>query len=286
MAEATTTELKKETIISTESGWFDIDWRELWASRELIFRLFHRDFSCSYKQTIFGYTWFIIPPVINTLVYGFMFGTIGKISTGSAPKFLFYFLSVLIWNFFSSNVNKTAGTFTGNSGLFSKVYFPRFVVPVAGLLSNLLTLSIQVVLFTLIYGVYMWNGAPLHPGVELLWVPVIVFLFGVLGIGGGLFIASLTTTYRDMGMLASMALQLLMFGSCVLNPLSEAPAALQPWMALNPVVPLMETLRYALFGSHSFYPGYLCLSVVITIAVFILGLATFHRAERTFTDTV
>lgn len=281
-----TTVEKKEILITPKTGWLDIDWKELWGAREIIFRLFLRDLSSTYKQTIFGYLWFVIPPIVNTLMFSLIFGVVAKIPTDGPPHFIFFMASLLVWNYFSSCVTKTAGTFVGNAGMFKKVYFPRLSVVCAGVLTNLITLGVQMVTFAFFYILFLQRGAQLQPSWNMLLFPLLLVVVTMLGVGIGLIISSMTTTYRDLVMMATMALQLMMYASCVFYPLSQVPEKYKVLFVINPMVALLEATRHVLFGSGTASSALIASAIVASVVMLFIGILLFHRAERTFTDTV
>ncbi|MEO6846818.1 MAG: ABC transporter permease [Chthoniobacterales bacterium] len=285
MAESTAA-VKKETIITSKKKWFDFQWKELWNARELIFRFVHRDFVSGYKQTILGPFWFIVPPLMTTVVYTFIFGQVAKIPTDGAPQFLFFMPGVILWGYFSSCLLRTSNTFAGSAGLFGKVYFPRLTVPLSILTSNLLTLGIQIVIFFVVFLCYYLKGAVALPNLWILTLPLLVLTLAILGLGVGSFVSSLTTYYRDFAMIVSFGVQLWMYGSCVMYPFSQVPESLRWIIALNPVAPIIEWWRYACFGKTSMNPAYLGLSVITTLIICCIGMVIFRRMENTFMDTV
>lgn len=278
--------MKQSTFISPEKKWFDFRWRELWEARELIYRFVHRDFVTSYKQTILGPFWFVVPPVITTLVFTVIFGGVAKIPTDGIPSFLFFLSGVILWNYFSSCLMRTSSTFSGNAGMFGKVYFPRLCVPFAILISNLLNLSIQILIFAGAFAWFCWRGTPLHPSWWMLALPLLLLLLAMLGLGVGCFVSALTTRYRDMAMVVGFGVQLWMYASCVVYPLSQVSAQYRWIVVLNPVVPIIEAWRQACFGRGVLTWTDVGLSVLMTLVICFTGLVVFKRMENTFMDTV
>ncbi len=259
---------------------------EVWRYRDLVLLLVHRDFVAQYKQTVLGPLWHLLQPLLTTAVLTVVFGHIAKLPTDGVPPFLFYMTGTVIWGYFAAVLNDTAGTFTANAGLLGKVYFPRLVIPVSTLLSKLIGFAIQ---FALLCALVAWSVASdhdVHPGASLLAVPLLVALMALCALALGIIVAALTTRYRDLGVLVAFGVQLLMFASPVVYPLSSVPDAWQPWLALNPVAPLIEAFRHALLGEGLHAPWMLAASAAIIIALLILGLWLFHRVERTFMDTL
>ncbi len=279
-------EIKSEALITPARPVWEIPWQELWQYRFLILLFVRRDFVSQYKQTILGPLWFVIPPLVQTVVFTVIFGRIAKIDTGDSPQGLFFMSGVLVWSFFSSTLSKSATTFTGGAGLFSKVYFPRLVVPIAGIINNFLSFGIQFVLFL---GIYLYYGERFHsvnPTTTILLIPLLVLQLALLGLGGGCLVSSLTTRYRDFAMMLNFGLQLLMYASCVMYPLSLVPEEWRWAFLLNPVVPVVETFRYAFFGETAITLGAVLVGWGITLVILVVGLVSFRRAEADFVDTV
>ena len=278
--------MKQVLVLTSKTEWFNFNWRELWEARELIFRFVHRDFITSYKQTILGPFWFIVPPVVTTLVFTVIFGGVAKIPTDGIPTFLFFLSGVILWTYFSSCLSRTSNTFSGNAGMFGKVYFPRLCVPIAILISNLLNLSIQILIFFSAYMWFLWDGKTLHPSWWILTLPLLLLMLALLGLGVGCFISALTTRYRDMGMVVGFGIQLWMYASCIVYPLSSVPEKYRWLMILNPVVPIVEAWRQACFGGGVLAWTGIAVSVAITLTLCFTGLVVFKRMENTFMDTV
>jgi len=277
---------KPEIFISPRSKMQLLPWKELWDYRSLIGLFVRRDFVSSYKQTILGPLWFVIPPLIQTVVFTVIFGRIAKIDTGSAPQSLFFMSGVLVWTFFSSTLIRAAGTFTGNAGLFQKVYFPRLSVTIAGIINNFLSFAIQFVLFVGIYIYYGESFKTVNPTFTILLAPLVIAQLALLGLGAGCLITSLTTRYRDFALMLGFGIQLWMYGSCIVYPLSAVPSGWQ-WLALlNPVVPVIETFRFAFFGNSAITLAQILVGWAMTLVILVAGLLAFHSAESNFVDTV
>ncbi|OJJ19323.1 ABC transporter permease [marine bacterium AO1-C] len=273
-------------IITPKKSWFDLKIDELWRYRDLILLFVHRDFVSVYKQTILGPLWHVIQPLFTTLVFLVVFGRIAGLSTDGQPAFLFYMCGVTIWNYFASNLNKTSNTFVANQAVFGKVYFPRLTVPVATVITGLFSFAIQFVLFLIIYLVFYFRGTGLQPNLWLLAIPLFVLVMAILGLGLGIIISSLTTKYRDLTMLVSFGVQLFMYVSPVIYPLSSLGPKAQFYMQLNPVAPIIEGFKYAFFGKGVVSIGSVTYSLIVAILVCIIGITLFHRIEKTFMDTV
>ncbi len=273
-------------IIRPQRGWFDLRLGEVWRVRELIMLFVWRDFVSVYKQTVLGPLWHFIQPLVTSVVFTVVFGNIARLPTDNLPQFVFYMSGNVIWYYFSACVNKTSSTFTSNSYLFGKVYFPRLAVPISTLISNLIAFGIQFGMFLGFVVYYVASGAPVKPNLWALATPLILLLLAAMGLGVGITVSSLTTRYRDMQNLVGFGLTLLMYTSPVIIPLSAMPAFFRQFISLNPVSPLIELFRYAWLGSGTINLNSLIYSVVFTAVALFLGLLLFNRVEGSFMDTV
>ncbi len=277
----------QEIHIRPHRAWLQLDVRELWEYRDLLWLLVYRDFVAKYKQTILGPAWFVLQPVLTTLVFTVVFGNIAKIPTGGLPPVLFYLCGLLGWSYFSQTVSATSNTFTANQHIFGKVYFPRLVVPFAAAVSNLLAFGLQLLTF-LAFWLYFREAAPsgaaLHFDARLLWLPLLVLQTGLLALGVGCCMAALTAKYRDLQHLMAFLLQLWLYATPVIYPLAEAPEKWRGLLLLNPMTAVTEHFKIALLGQGS--PEGLLLSAAMTLTVFIGGILLFRRTERTAMDTV
>jgi lipopolysaccharide transport system permease protein len=271
----------------------DLQLGELWRYRDLIVLFFKRDFVSTYKQTVLGPIWFFAQPVMTSLVFWVVFGRIGKIMTRGVPQFLFFMAGILLWNFFSNCFTKTAGTLSNNTGLFSKVYFPRLAVPLSGVLTNGVIFLTQFGCFWVFFAASWFTGDPtdistraVHPNAHMLLIPLLVLDTAALAIGTGLIVAALTTRFRDLAIAATFGVQLLMFASCVVFPLSSVDEGWQWLFHLNPLVAVIETFRLGLLGFGETSSGQLALSCGISGVLLLIGLLMFNRAEATAQDTV
>jgi len=279
-----------ELIIEPSRGLLRIDWHGMLHYRDLLFLLVRRDFLAQYKQTILGPLWFIIQPLLTTLVFTMIFGYVAKIPTDGVPPMLFYLCGMSVWSYFAACLGSTANTFIANSGIFGKVYFPRLIVPLSVVVSRLIAFGIQLGTFLafLIYFKYFTAAGPvLHPSWGwLMATPALVLQSAALGLGVGLWISALTTKYRDFAFLATFLTQLWMYASPVVYPISQVP---ERWMwlaALNPMTGIIEAYRKAFLGVGVVSPHLISMSVCITALVLLTGLIMFSRAEKTFVDTV
>ncbi len=284
---ADTTREQYYTLITAKHNWFDLNLKEVWQYRDLIVLFTKRNFQVRYKQTILGPAWLFINPIISSLIYCFIFGRIAGIGTGEVPQLLFYMSGNAIWAFFSSSVNRNASTFTANAALFGKVYFPRLTMPISNVLTSVLEFGIQMILVLLFLIYYVIMGV-VHPNL-LAWllVPVILLHLGVMGMGCGIIISSLTTKYRDLSILVTFAIQLWMYITPVVYPLSQAGKGwIRMILLINPVTAPAEAFRYAVLGQGEILAMPLVWSWTFTIVVVLAGIMIFNKVERTFMDTV
>ena len=274
------------THIKSKTGWFDIDLKELWQYRDLIWLFFKRNYSTKYKQTILGPLWLVLNPVITVTLYSLVFGGLGKLSTDGVPHFVFYLCSNALWSFFSISLTQTSTTFTANAAIMGKVYFPRLVMPISSVLTGMLDLMIQLGILIVVMVGYWVTGYRFTLGPNLLLAPVLIVQAGILGLGCGIIVASLTTRYRDLAVLVSFGVSLWMYATPVVYTAELIPEKYLGLYMLNPMSPIMECWRNAVIGSGSFYWGYWATSWVVTLAVLTLGVVLFSHIEKTFMDTV
>jgi lipopolysaccharide transport system permease protein len=265
---------------------FDLHFKDVWNYRDLLWLLVRRDFVSFYKQTIFGPLWFFIQPIFTTIIFTFIFGKMAGISTEGVPPPLFYLTGTVAWNYFADCITKTSTVFRDNAAIFGKVYFPRLIMPLSIVISNLVKFGVQFLLFIVLMGWFMIKGEKIHPNVYVLLFPVIILLMALLGLGLGLIVTAMTTKYRDLAFLVAFGVQLMMYATPVIYPLSAAPSKYAHIIALNPLSGLIETFRYGFLGSGHFYSGYFLYSLVASIAIFIAGLIVFNKVEKNFVDTV
>jgi lipopolysaccharide transport system permease protein len=274
------------TIISPKNHWFDIDFKGILQSRDLIFLFVRRDFVTFYKQTILGPFWFFIQPLITTLVFTIVFGKIAKLNTDGLPPFLFYMAGVVPWSYFSSCLDKTSNTFSANAGLFGKVYFPRLAVPLSIVITNAITFCIQFFTFLAFLFFYYQSGAAVHPSWWILLAPILLIQMATLGLGVGLLISSLTIKYRDLTFLVGFGVQLWMYATPIVYSTTQVPVKWQWLFLLNPMAPIIETFRYAFLGGDALNISHWLFSLPITILIFTIGIVFFSRAEKNFMDTI
>lgn len=274
------------TVLGPEVRWFDFRLGELWQYRDLVALFVRRDFLAQYKQTILGPAWHVIQPILTTLTFTIVFGRIARIPTDSLPPFLFYFAGYVIWSYFANNLTKISNTFIANASMFGKVYFPRMAIPASISISNLIAFGIQFAMFLGFLVFFMLRGAPVHPNLWLLATPAFVALIGALGLGLGVIVSSLTTRYRDLTNLVTFGVQLLMFATPIVYPLSAVPQDYRLLILLNPMSPLVEAFRFGFLGEGTVSLVHLFYSVAFTTAVLFCGILLFNRIERSFMDTV
>lgn len=273
-------------VITPHRRWLSVPVGEIWAYRDLLGLLVRRDFVAMYKQTILGPLWFVIQPLLTTVVFTLVFGNIAKISTDGAPHIAFYLAGITLWTYFSDSLTKTADTFTTNANIFGKVYFPRVIVPLSIIVSNVIKFGVQFAIFLVAVGWYWAAGAQVHPNSAVLLLPFLLLIMGMLGLGSGLLISALTTKYRDLKFLVAFAVQLLMYATAIIYPVSALPKKYAPLIEANPITALAEAFRYGFLGSGSLDAGQLAYSFTAAAVLLALGLVVFNQVENTFMDTV
>jgi lipopolysaccharide transport system permease protein len=273
-------------VIRPQRSWFALPLSELWQYRDLVMLFVRRDFVAVYKQTILGPLWYLIQPLLTTLVFTIIFGKIARLPTDGLPPFLFYLSGTVIWSYFAECLNKTSQTFVANAQLFGKVYFPRLTVPVSILLSNLVALAIQFALF-LVFLAYFWlDGSKVQPNWWVLLTPALLLIMAGLGLGFGIIVSSMTTRYRDLRFLVTFGVQLWMYATPVIYPISSVPERFQSLIRFNPLTPILETFRYAFLGAGTVSIPNLLYSFVFMLVVLLIGTLIFNKVEATFMDTV
>jgi lipopolysaccharide transport system permease protein len=274
------------TVIEPRRPWLDLRIREVWEARNLILLFVRRDFVAVYKQTILGPLWFLMQPLLSTLVFTVIFGRVLGVPSDGLPPFLFYLSGMVVWSYFSGCVTKTSDIFAGNAALFGKVYFPRLTVPISILISSLVTFGIQMFLL-ICFMVYFWmTGAAVHLNIAVLLLPLLLLFLAGLALGSGLIVSALTTRYRDLQYLVSFGMQSLMFVTPVIYPLSGIPEGYRRWFELNPLAPIIETFRYAFLGAGTVSVAGLLYAAGFMIVLLLVGILLFTRTEQTFMDTV
>jgi len=276
-----------DLVIRSRSSWFDLRLNEVWHYKDLIALFVKRDFAAQYKQTVLGPIWHLIQPILTTAIFLLLFGKIANIPTDGIHPVLFYMSGITIWNYFSICLTSTSNTFVLNAPIFGKVYFPRLVIPLSIVFSNLIRLGIQ---FALLFAVMIWysfRGVPQHFGVSWLWFPVLVFLVAGISLGLGIIISSLTTKYRDFSILITFIVQLLLYITPIGYPMSFlAHSKYRKFIELNPLTGIVESFRFALFEKGSFDAHGLLYSFGFMVVTLFFGLLIFSKVERNFMDTV
>ena len=276
-----------DLIIKPKNKWYKIDIASIWKYSDLLMLLVRRDFISVYKQTILGPIWFFIQPLITTLIFTVIFGNLAKISTAGIPAILFYMSGITLWTYFADCLNKTSNTFIANAGVFGKVYFPRLIVPLSVLISNLIKLGIQILLFLIIWIYYLSKNDVINPQWTLIWLfPILIVIMAGLGLGFGILISSLTTKYRDFTFLIGFGVQLLMYASPIVYPMAIVPEKWKFWILLNPVSSIIETFKFIFMGNGYFSWHSLMYSLTFMIVLIIVSVIVFNKVEKTFMDTV
>jgi lipopolysaccharide transport system permease protein len=274
-------------VIEPQRSLLDLRLGELWKYSDLVLLFVRRDFVSVYKQTILGPLWYLIQPLMTTLTFTFIFGSVASLPTDGLPQFLFYMSGTVVWSYFAACLTKTSETFVNNANLFGKVYFPRLAVPVSILISNLITFLIQFGMFLAFVAFFILRGTPIH--FNWLWIalsPLLMLMMAGLGLGFGIIISSLTTKYRDLRFLVQFGVQLLMYATPVIYPVASIPARFQWIIQANPMTPVIEAFRYGFLGAGTVNTAQLLYSFGFMLVVVIVGSIIFNRVEQTFMDTV
>ena len=275
-----------DVVIKPINSWFNINFREIFKYWDLVLLFVKRDFVVFYKQTILGPLWYIIQPLFNTLVFTLVFGKVAKIPTDGIPPFLFYLSGTIVWSYFSLCLNQTGKTFVSNAGIFGKVYFPRIIVPASTTITAVFQFLIQFMIFLGFYFYFWINGSDIKPNIYALMLPLVVLHMALMSIGFGLIISAATAKYRDLTFAMSFLVQLWMYLTPVVYPLSEVPDRFKIYILINPMTAVVETFRAAFFNVSSMPLQGLLLSISITFLVFFTGIIVFSRVEKTFMDTI
>ena len=278
-----------DSVIESKHSFLDINFKELWNYRDLLMLFVKRDIVTVYKQTILGPLWYLIQPLFTSLIFTIIFNNVAGISTGQTPPFLFNLAGVMVWNYFTSCLNDTSDTFKKNASIFGKVYFPRLIVPLSVVISNLVKFGIQFLIFIVFYIFYATQGMTVEFSVAVLFFPFLVALMGILGLGMGMIISSMVTKYRDLSFLVGFGVQLLMYVSAVMYPMALLKEKLPNYgwlIEYNPLAYVVETARYMLLYEGSISTGGLLYTVGVTVLIFLIGLLVFHKTEKSFIDTV
>ncbi|HEU4719537.1 MAG TPA: ABC transporter permease [Bacteroidia bacterium] len=281
-------ELKWDIIVRPKSKWYNLDLKGVWQYRDLVALFVKRDFLALYKQTVFGPLWMLLQPLLMTLTFSIIFGRVANISTGDAPRLLFYMVAYIPWTYFSDCLNRTATTFTSGAGIFGKVYFPRMVTPISMIISSFLRFLVQLVLIVGLYFFFVYRGTVVRPNAHLAYFPLLILLLAGYGLAAGLVISALTSKYRDLTFIIPLVLQLLMYGSSVVIGFAQFGPELQKYLRWNPLLWIFEAIRYSLLGSGTGLWSWHALAYAtgIMLVLLVAGIFSFSSRERTFIDTV
>jgi lipopolysaccharide transport system permease protein len=277
-----------EITIRPTRGFRGVAMRDLWAYRDLMLLFVWRDFVARYKQTVLGPLWYVFQPLITTIIFTAVFRHIAELSTDGLPPTLFYLCGLLPWNYFAQTFNSTSGTLVANAGLFGKVYFPRLVVPIAAVLSNLIAFFIQFVLFVVLYGLHRASHVDATYGMrwEAVLLPLVLLQVAAISLGVGLWVAALTAKFRDFAVLSTFLVQLWMYVTPIIYPLAKVPEQWRVWVAVNPMAVPVEAFRYLLLGTGAVNATLISVSLAVTAAALISGVLAFQRVEKTFVDVI
>jgi len=278
-----------DLVIEPQTSLFELNLKDVWRYRDLLWLLVKRDFVSFYKQTILGPLWFFIQPLFTTIIFTFIFGNLAGLSTDGLPQPLFYMAGITAWNYFADCLTKTSTVFRDNANIFGKVYFPRLIMPLSIVVSNLVRFGVQMLLFFVMIGYYLVQNemsSLFQPNIYILLFPVLVLLMALLGLGLGLIITALTTKYRDLAFLITFGVQLMMYATTVIYPLSAAPEKYKWLIELNPMTGIIEAFRFGFLGQGEFTLHTFGYSVVFTLISLVLGVIIFNKTEKTFVDTV
>jgi len=273
-------------VIEPQTSYLDLPLNDIWLYRDLLWLLVKRDFVSFYKQTILGPLWYFIQPFLTTMVYTFIFGKLAKLSTDGLPQPLFYMVGITAWNYFADCLTKTSTVFRDNAQIFGKVYFPRLIMPFSIVVGNLIRFGVQVILLLLFMLYYAWQGSNSQVTWSLLLFPYLIILMALLALGLGLIITALTTKYRDLAFLVTFGVQLMMYATTVVYPLSSINAKYKTIILLNPMTGIIEAFRRGLLGKGQLSWGTISYSTLFTLVVLFLGIVIFNKTEKTFVDTV
>jgi lipopolysaccharide transport system permease protein len=273
--------------IRPDSPLFDLHLKDVWNYRDLLALLVRRDFVSFYKQTILGPVWFFLQPLLTTVMYVFIFGRLAGLSTDGLPQPLFYLTGIVAWNYFAECLTKTSSVFRDNANIFGKVYFPRLIMPLSIVVSNLVRFGVQfLLLICMVFYYTIFEGFRIEANIYLLLLPVMIFIMAILGLGSGMIISAMTTKYRDLAFLVTFGVQLLMYATPVIYPLSTASPAVKGIIAANPMTPVLEGIRLGLLGKGDMSMASLAYALISSIVILITGIIVFNRVEKTFIDSV
>ena len=284
---STTKEQEWDMVIRPSRGLFDLRLKEIWHYRDLLFLLVRRDVVTVYKQTLLGAFWFILPPILNTVVYFIIFGVIAKVPTDGINPILFYLSGLIAWGYFADCISRTSQTFRANAGVFGKVYFPRLIVPLSSVMSAVIKFSVQLVLLIATLVFFVLRGDTANPQLAYIWLlPILLGLMMLMGLAFGILISALTTKYRDLSNMVPFGVQLLMYATPVIYPASIIPDKYRWILEINPLTSLIESFRFIFLGTDSISWPLLAYTTIFTFVLLIIGLVLFNRTEKDFMDTV
>lgn len=275
-----------DLVIKGHTSLFDVKFKDLWHYRDLLFLFVKRDFVSFYKQTILGPLWFFIQPIFTTIVFTFVFGNLAGMSTDGLPQYLFYLSGITAWNYFSDCLTKTSTVFRDNASIFGKVYFPRLIMPLSIVVSNLVRFGVQLVLFLIMMAYFGIKGANFQVTYAIFFFPILILMMAFLGLGFGLIITAVTTKYKDLTFLITFGVQLMMYGTTVIYPLSAAPEHYKKYIELNPMTGIIEAFRFGFLGKGEFTIWSIGYSAIFTVVVLFLGIIIFNKTEKNFVDTI
>ena len=275
-----------EEVITPKKHLFNFNIKEIWNYKDLLVFFVKRDFISIYKQTILGPLWFFIQPILTTLIFTVVFGRVAGLPTDGIPKILFYLSGITCWNYFSECLFKTSSTFIDNQQIFGKVYFPRLITPMSIVISSLIKFGIQFLLFLSVFIFYYTTNSNIHPNIYLILIPYLILIMGILGLGLGMIISSLTTKYRDLRFLIQFGVQLWMYVTPIIYPLSSLDGKMKLIAVLNPMTSIIETFKFSFLGSGSFNWYFLAYTSLISFIILILGILIFNKTEQNFMDNV
>ena len=285
MSQKNTTAEQWDSVIESRHSLFDINLKELWHYRDLLVLFVRRDFVTVYKQTILGPLWFFIQPLLTTITFTIIFGNVAQLSTDGAPKVVFYMAGITLWNYFSTCLTTVSGVFNANAGIFGKVYFPRLIMPLTIVISNLMKFAVQFLLFVGFVGYFTLQNQ-IHPNSWILLTPFIIVLMALISMGIGLILSSMTTKYKDLNQLIGFGVQLFMYATPVIYPSSSVPSTYQWVVELNPLVGLFDYMRFAYLGVGEFTILDLVYPSLFSIVILAIGVLVFNKTQKTFMDTV
>ena len=274
-----------DLIIKGQSSLFDVNFKDLWHYRDLLFLFVKRDFVTVYKQTILGPLWFFIQPLLTTITFTIIFGVVAQLNTDGAPKIIFYMAGITLWNYFSTCLTTVAGVFTTNASIFGKVYFPRLIMPLTIVISNLMKFGVQFLLF-LGFVLYFVLKGQIHPNIYIALTPYIIILMAVISMGIGLILTAMTTKYKDLTQLITFGIQLFMYITPVIYSSSSIPPDYRWLVDLNPLVSLFDYMRYAYIGIGQFSMWSLIYPTIFSVVSLTIGILIFNKSQKTFIDTV